>query len=149
MERDDVHRWVERYEQAWRTAGTDELPGLFTPDATYLTSPWARPVEGLTAIRELWENERESADEAFAMTSEIVAVDERTAVVRVAVDYRDPGEQRWRDLWVLRFEDDGRCAAFEEWPFAPGQTCTRSPSTGPLSEHRISRHVPEVRGLVG
>jgi hypothetical protein len=28
---------------------------------------------------------------------------------------------RWLDLWVLRFDDAGRCTAFEEWPFAPGQ----------------------------
>jgi hypothetical protein len=28
---------------------------------------------------------------------------------------------RWRDLWVLRFDADGRCTAFEEWPFVPDQ----------------------------
>jgi len=22
-------------------------------------------------------------------------------------------------MWVLRFTQDGRCASFEEWPFAP------------------------------
>ena len=34
--------------------------------------------------------EREGADEAFSMTSEVVAVDEGTAVVRVSVEYADP-----------------------------------------------------------
>jgi ketosteroid isomerase-like protein len=116
-----VQRWVEGYERAWRTAGTAELSQLFTPDATYLVSPWARAVEGLPAIRELWESERDGADEAFTMTSDIVAVDGSTAVVRVAVAYGDPGGRRWRDLWVLQFDADGRCVAFEEWPFAPGQ----------------------------
>jgi ketosteroid isomerase-like protein len=116
-----VQRWVEGYERAWRTAGTDELSQLFTPDATYLVSPWARAVEGLPAIRELWESERDGADEAFTMTSDILAVDGSTAVVRVAVAYGDPGGRRWRDLWVLQFDADGRCVAFEEWPFAPGQ----------------------------
>ena len=53
------------------------------------------------------------------MTSEIVAVDGLTAVVRVEVHYGD-GE-RWRDLWIVTFDADGRCRAFEEWPFAPGQ----------------------------
>ena len=37
---------------------------------------------------------------------------------RVEVVY---AHERWRDLWVLRFDDDGRCRAFEEWPFAPDQ----------------------------
>lgn len=121
MERAVVQRWVEGYERAWRTAGTDELTRLFAPDATYLVSPWARPVEGLAAISELWESERAGPDEPFTMASEVVAVDGDTAVVRVAVAYGRNGGGRWRDLWVLRFDGDGRCAAFEEWPFAPGQ----------------------------
>jgi hypothetical protein len=130
MDHAAVQRWVEGYERAWRTAGTDELSRLFAPEATYLVSPWARPVEGLAAIGELWESERDSADEAFTMTSDIVAVDGATAVVRLAVDYGDPGGRRWRDLWVLRFDDDGRCTAFEEWPFAPGQDDGHGPAGG-------------------
>jgi SnoaL-like domain len=121
MERVAVQRWVEGYERAWRTAGTDELDVLFAPDATYRVSPWAPVVEGLAAIRVLWDEGRDGADEAFTMTSDVVAVDGTTAVVRVAVDYGDPEASRWRDLWVLRFDDEGRCAAFEEWPFEPGQ----------------------------
>ncbi len=121
MERAAVQRWVEDYERAWRTAGTDGLSRLFRPDATYLVSPWARPVEGLAAISELWETARDGPDEPFTMASEIVAVDGDTAVVRVAVSYGRPDGRRWRDLWVLRFDDEGRCVAFEEWPFAPGQ----------------------------
>ena len=82
---------------------------------------WQEPVEGLRAIADLWESERDGAHEPFAMTAQVVAVDGDTAVVRVHVDYHDPDAGRWRDLWVLRFADDGRCAAFEEWPFAPDQ----------------------------
>jgi ketosteroid isomerase-like protein len=121
MERADVERWVAGYERAWRSAGTDDLATLFAPEATYLVSPWATPIEGLAAIRDLWEAEREGPDEAFTMASEVVAVDGHTAVVRVAVDYGEPDPRRWRDLWVVRFEADGRCGAFEEWPFAPAQ----------------------------
>lgn len=121
MERETVQRWVEGYERAWRTEGSDGLSQLFAPGATYQVSPWARPIQGLAAIRALWESEREGADEAFTLTSDVVAVDGSTAVVRIAVAYGDPRSGRWRDLWVLRFDDDGRCAAFEEWPFAPAQ----------------------------
>lgn len=121
VERADVDRWVAGYERAWRTAGTDDLAGLFARDATYLASPWAAPVEGLAAIRDMWEAERDGPEEAFTMTSEVVAVDGDTAVVRVAVDYGQTEPRRWRDLWVARFDADGRCTAFEEWPFAPTQ----------------------------
>jgi ketosteroid isomerase-like protein len=124
MNRSDVERWTENYERAWRTAGTDGLADLFSPDASYLPSPWAAPVEGLATIARFWEDEREGPDESFTMAPEILAVEGATAVVRVSVDY-DGGEtappQRWRDLWVIRFDGNGRCVAFEEWPFAPGQ----------------------------
>ena len=119
MDRTGVEHWVERYERLWRTPGTDQLSDLFHPDATYLASPWEEPVTGLDAIQGFWEAEREGADEEFTMTSEVVAVDGSTAVVRVFVEYADPAVGRWRDLWVLRFAGDGRCASFEEWPFAP------------------------------
>jgi hypothetical protein len=125
IDRSAVERWVEGYERAWRTAGTDGLSDLFSSDASYLPSPWATPVEGLAAIARFWEHEREGPDEPFTMTSEIVAVDGPNAVVRVQVDYGRPGDaaggQKWRDIWVIRFDADGRCSAFEEWPFAPGQ----------------------------
>jgi len=130
MDHAAVHRWVEVYERAWRTAGTDDLLRLFAPDATYQVSPWARPVEGLAAIRDLWESERDGADEAFTMANDIVAVEGNTAVVRIAVAYGDPDGSRWRDLWVLRFDDDARCVAFEEWPFAPGQADGHGPPGG-------------------
>ena len=121
MERGAVEQWVDRYEGCWRTAGTDQLGELFAPSASYVPSPWARPVQGLDEIGAFWEAERDGADEEFTMSSDVVAVDGDTAVVRVAVEYGGPEPSRWRDLWVLRFADDGRCSSFEEWPFAPDQ----------------------------
>ena len=121
VDRAHVDSWVAGYEGAWRTAGTDTLAGLFTPDVSYSMSPWREPVAGLDALAEAWESEREGPDEPFTLTHEVVAVDGDTAVVRLAVDYGGPEDSRWRDLWVLRFAADGRCAAFEEWPFSPGQ----------------------------
>jgi hypothetical protein len=121
MDRRAVEGWVDRYELCWRTPGTDQLAGLFLPGATYLPSPWARPLDGLEEIAEFWESEREGVDEEFTMSSDVVAVDGDTAVVRIFVEYGPAGAGRWRDLWVLRFAPDGRCSSFEEWPFAPNQ----------------------------
>lgn len=119
MERAAVESWVIGYERLWRAADTHGLADLFTADASYLPSPWARPVQGLPAIAEFWDAERDGPDEPFTMAAEVVAVDVLTAVVRVSVEYGSGA--LWRDLWVLRFDESGRCAAFEEWPFAPGQ----------------------------
>ena len=121
INREDVSRWVRAYESAWRTAGTEALTDLFAPDVVYLPSPWAQPSSGLAALSQFWEAERDGPDEAFELTSDVVALDGSVAVVRVSVAYADATSGRWRDLWVLRFNADGRCTEFEEWPFAPGQ----------------------------
>jgi ketosteroid isomerase-like protein len=119
MDRTGVPRWVAAYERAWRSAGTDPLSHLFTEDATYRTAPFEPPYVGLPAIAAMWEDGRESPDEVFDLASEVVAVEGNTAVVRLEISYGDPVEQTYRDLWVLRFAADGRCAMFEEWPFWP------------------------------
>jgi len=118
IRRNDVARWVAGYERAWRSPGTAQLATLFVPDVTYVPSPWAAPVRGLDALAAFWEAERAGPDEAFTVSSELVALDADVAVVRVSVDYEDTPPRRWRDLWVLRFAAGGRCARFEEWPFA-------------------------------
>ena len=119
MQRRDFRDWVERYERAWREPGTQELAGLFATDATYRQSPYEGPLEGLEAIEAMWEREREGPDEIFSMRARIVAVEAGTGVVRVAVDYGDPVEQRWLDLWLIELREDGRASSFEEWPIAP------------------------------
>ncbi len=118
MDRADLERWVSNYERAWRTEGTDLLADLFAEDATYLMAPFQEPHRGLDAIRALWDAEREGPDEEFEMDSEIVAVDGDVGVVRVEVRYGRPQRAHFRDLWIVRFDDAGRCVEFEEWPFA-------------------------------
>jgi uncharacterized protein (TIGR02246 family) len=121
MDKDAVAAWVAGYERAWRTPGTDALAELFTEDATYSQGPYREPVVGLPAIARMWEAERDGPDEVFRMTTEVVAVDGDTAVVRAQVWYGEPVTNEYRDLWVMRFAADGRCRHYEEWPFAPGR----------------------------
>jgi ketosteroid isomerase-like protein len=117
---DRTDDWVAAYERAWRAAGTDTLPDLFTADAVYLTTPYADPLRGLRAIARFWDEEREGPDEAFTMRWSHVAASDDTAVVRVEVTYGEPVRQEYVDLWVIRYGEDGRCREFEEWPFWPG-----------------------------
>lgn len=111
--------WIERYERAWRTAGTESLSRLFAEDASYRMAPYEEPALGLAEIETLWERERVGPSEEFEMSSELVAVDGDTAVARIDVAYTS-GEE-YRDLWIICFASDGRCRKFEEWPYWPEQ----------------------------
>ncbi|CAN5572099.1 hypothetical protein BH20ACT15_BH20ACT15_08130 [soil metagenome] len=121
MNREGLLDWIEAYERLWRHPGTHGLSEIFSRDAVYSMGPYEEPVRGLAAISELWERERVAADEEFEMSAEAVALDGDTAVARVEVAYGPPRDLSYRDLWVLRFDGDGRCARFEEWPFWPEQ----------------------------
>lgn len=121
MGRAEIEAWVAAYERAWRTPGAEALAELFADDAIYRMSPYAQPARGLAAIGELWERERQAPDEAFELQHEVVAVEGDTAVVRVEVHYGEPQPAEYRDLWIVRLGADGRCRAFEEWPYWPGQ----------------------------
>ena len=120
MDRNRLGAWVELYERAWRTPGTDLLAELFAARATYRTAPFEEPFRGLPAIAAMWEGG--NAGEPFTMRAEVVAADGDTGVARVEVRYGEPERQRYRDLWVVRLDGGGRCVAFEEWPFWPKGT---------------------------
>jgi ketosteroid isomerase-like protein len=119
MDRAAFERWIDAYERAWRTPGTEALAEIFSPHATYSTAPYEEPYRGLEAIADFWERQRDGPDEQFTMTSEILAAEGDTAVARVEVHYGGDSPKRYRDLWVMRLDPDERCRHFEEWPFAP------------------------------
>ena len=106
-------------------AGRGPLCGraAVTPDARYLRSPYAAPLEGHAAIGDFWVDDEEDGA-VFRMTAEPVAVEGRDAVVRVLVRYGEPVTQEYRDLWVLRFAEDGRVEHFEEWAYWPDKPYT-------------------------
>jgi ketosteroid isomerase-like protein len=122
-----VSRWIKGYEAAWRSAGTGRLAELFTSDVVYRQSPYEEPVVGLEAVRRMWDTERDGPDEEFTLATQILAVDGDMAVVRAEVHYAQP-EQEYRDLWIIQLARDGRCSAFEEWPYWPDRPYT--PSSG-------------------
>lgn len=121
MDRDQVLAWVAAYERAWRAEDPGAVAKLFTPDAKYRPSPYEESRVGHAAIADLW---LADAGEVFTVRPWVVAVEGHDAVVRLDVTYGDPARQEYRDVWLLRFADDGRVEDFEEWAYWPGRPYT-------------------------
>jgi ketosteroid isomerase-like protein len=115
---DDIMRWVAGYERAWREGDLAAVEQLFTEDAHYRPSPYEESEVGHDAIKAFWLDDEGTE---FTVTAEPVALEGRNAVVRLEVHYLRPVHQEYRDLWVLRFADDGRVEEFEEWAYWPGK----------------------------
>ena len=118
IDRESFGAWLVAYERLWRTPGTDYLAELFADDATYSMGPYEERVAGLDAIAQLWDAERPDGEQ-FTVAVEIVAVDGDIGVAQAEVLYSAPREQEFRDVWIVRFGDDGRAVSFDEWPFWP------------------------------
>jgi len=123
VDRDEVMRWVAAYERAWRDRDREAVIRLFTEDARYRPSPYEEPEVGHAAIQAFW---LEDEGVTFTVSAEPVAVEGRVAVVRLEVHYLQPRRQEYRDLWVLRFAEDGRVEDFEEWAYWPGRSYSAS-----------------------
>ena len=80
------------------------------------------------------------------MVSEVVAVDGDTAVVAAQVEYGGRSRSAGGTCGCCGSATDGRCRAFEEWPFAPGSPTALRPPTDTRSDALLDQagvHVVE------
>ena len=88
MGRDEVMRWVAKYEQAWRAGDLAGVEQLFTAEANYRPSPYADSEVGHDAIKAFW---RDDEDQVFTVRAEPIAVEDRQAVRARRGSVRRPG----------------------------------------------------------
>lgn len=103
--------WVEGYIRAWASDDPVDIRALFTADAEYAGRPYREPIRGIEAIEDYWISEEEPSEPVFEW--ELVAESDGVGVVKATTDY--PGAQKYWNLWIIRFADDGRATRFEEW----------------------------------
>ena len=127
MERAAVVDWLKAYMHAWETYSPEAIGDLFTENATYSFHPYDTPVTGRQAIVDAWLKDPD-APGTFSANYAPVAVDGDVAVVNGRSRYftdssRSEPAREWDNIFVIDFEQDGRCRSFREWWVAPrGQT---------------------------
>jgi ketosteroid isomerase-like protein len=113
MTRERVQAWLDAYVEAWHSYDRDAIAELFSPDATYRYHPYDEPEHGRDTIVEGW---LEDPDEpgSWEARYEPLLIEGDRAVATGETFYRHTG-RRFSNLFVLRFDVDGRCADFVEW----------------------------------
>jgi ketosteroid isomerase-like protein len=114
MTRDDLARWLDAYVDAWRTCDPDAIGELFSDDAEYRYLPWGEPLVGRAAIVADWVANQ---DEPGTWTAAYrpFAVDGQDAVAVGTTRYDDAkGQREYHNVFLCRFDDEGRCASFTE-----------------------------------
>ncbi|HEX3214434.1 MAG TPA: nuclear transport factor 2 family protein [Actinomycetota bacterium] len=117
MEEQVVAAWLDGYSQAWGTSDPAQIGALFSADAVYWYDPFTEPLRGREAIVADWLEDRDEAGTyEGAYRPVLVAGDQ--AVARGYSRYLNTNgtvRDEYDNLFLLRFDADGRCAEFREW----------------------------------
>ena len=108
-----VEAWVEAYIYAWKRNDPHIIGQLFAEDGVYYTGPFDEPWSGREAIVAGWLNRRDEPG-TFNFRYQVLAVTDDLGVVRGWAEYIEP-KREYSNLWVIRFDSQGRCTEFTEW----------------------------------
>lgn len=123
MKKADVSDWLKAYIRAWESYQPDAIGDLFSEDATYVYHPFGEPVVGRDAIVASWLAEPDPPG-TYEASYEPIAIDGDVAVTNGrSLYYKDSSRteltKQWDNIFVIRFDKDGRCVSFREWFMAP------------------------------
>jgi SnoaL-like domain len=109
--------WLDRYVAAWKSYDPTAIGDLWSADAEYRYHPEDEPVKGRDAIVASW---LDSPDETgrYDAQYEPLAIDGENHVASGWSRYYDAGgdlaDEYW-NVYLCRFDADGRCREFTEW----------------------------------
>ena len=118
MDRAGFEGWLERYIDAWRLNDPAAIGDLFSADARYAYDPFEEAVIGRAAIVASWLAEPDDPDSwvaeygPLAIDGDVFVAHGRT---RYLTDDRQDIDREFANVFVCRFDTDGRCSDFTEW----------------------------------
>jgi hypothetical protein len=121
MDEAEVARWLTDYVDAWRSYDPRSIGNLFSEDALYRYQPWDEPtpshVRGRDAIVESWLEDQDAPGSWTAEYLPWLVHDDRAVAVGASRYLAADGstvEREYRNVFLLVFDDDGRCREFSE-----------------------------------
>ena len=117
MELAGVQHWLDSYVAAWRSYDPGAIRALFSPDVEYRPSPFEEPLRGPHAVARAWIEENDPPD-SWTADYRAIAVNGDLGIGRGVTRYHArPGNpaREYANLFVLRFDEQGRCREYTEW----------------------------------
>jgi ketosteroid isomerase-like protein len=118
MDRNHFAIWLDAYVEAWRSNDASTIGRLFSDDVEYFYGPYATPVVGRDAIVTSWLTNPDEPNSWQAQYTPL-AIDGDVHVATGESIYFQPDgtteRTRYSNIFVCRFDPDGRCREFREW----------------------------------
>jgi SnoaL-like domain len=110
--------WLARYVDAWRLNDPIAIGDLFSADVRYAYDPFEEAVVGRAAIVASWMTDPDVPG-SWEADYEVLAIDGDTFVAhgrtRYLTDDRAAVDREFANIFVCRFDTEGRCREFTEW----------------------------------
>lgn len=125
MNRQSVQAWLDKYVAAWKSYDPQAIRDLFSEDVTYAYNPFDTGDDVVQGREALVANWLEDADAPGSWEAhyEPVAVEGNVAVANGRTRYFGKDgktvSREFDNIFVMRFDDQGRCVAFKEWYMQP------------------------------
>ena len=118
MDRARVQAWLDAYVQAWKTYDKEAIGNLFSEDVIYSYDPYSVPIRGRAAIVYSWLEQPDSPG-TYDGHYEPLLIEGDQAVANGRSRYFEQDgstlKAEWDNLFVLRFDSEGRCKEYREW----------------------------------
>lgn len=108
-----LNEWMDGYVQAWTTNDADDIASLFSRDAVYDPQTPEGEWDGIDEIVRRWQD-RDQDEENWEFEWRPLLETDEMAVVTGRTVYLDP-QVSYRNLFVIRFDEQDRCSDFTEW----------------------------------
>jgi hypothetical protein len=119
LTKEEAQVWLDRYVEAWRSLDPAAVGDLFSEDASYRWNPFDEPTRGREAIVRAWVE----FEDVFDADYRAIAVSDDLAVAQGETTYWNPDRSeaitRYSNIFVMRFDEEGRCRDFCEWWMKP------------------------------
>ena len=111
-------RWLEAYVAAWKSYDPEAIGALFSADCRYRYHPFDEPLCGREQIVSSWIEDDPDEPGTYEGSYRPVLVTGDEAVARGYSRYFNTNgsvRDEFDNLFLLRFDADGRCAEYREW----------------------------------
>ena len=123
MDHEAFKAWLDRYVDAWRLLDPLAIGDLFSPDVRYAFDPFSEAVVGRPAVVAAWLVDPDQPG-SWEADYEVLAIDGDACVAhgrtRYLTDDRSTVDREFANVFVCRFDAEGRCREFTEWYMRDG-----------------------------
>lgn len=117
MDKAQFDGWLGRYGRAWESRVATGFGALFAEDASYQWTPMDPPIRGRRDIEAAF-SEAVATQRNIRFRHQVLSVTDGDGIChwQCGFERESTGKPvRLDGIFVVRFDDTGRCASFREW----------------------------------